>query len=109
MSNMINISKSNSDETLNNNEIVLLDFYANWCGPCKMLSPVLDELAKDNEDKIVIGKVNVDENLDLASTYGIRGIPSIVFFKNGKEVERLVGLKNKKDLQEIIDGYLVKN
>lgn len=106
---MINISKSNSDETLNNNEIVLLDFYANWCGPCKMLSPVLDELAKDNEDKIVIGKVNVDENLDLASTYGIRGIPSIVFFKNGKEVERLVGLKNKKDLQEIIDGYLVKN
>jgi thioredoxin 1 len=104
MKNLIDLNKENTDDVLKNNELVLLDFHATWCGPCKTLNPLLNELAHENEG-IIIGKVNVDENGDLASNYGVRGIPTIIFFKNGKEVDKIVGLKSKSEFQSIIDEY----
>ncbi len=81
----------------------LVDFWAEWCGPCKMLTPVLEELSKENESKINIYKVNVDENQQLAVKFGIKSIPTMLFFKGGEIQEQVVGLKSKSDLQASID------
>ncbi len=81
----------------------LVDFWAEWCGPCKMLTPVLEELSKENESKMNIFKVNVDENQQLAVKFGIRSIPTLLFFKGGEIQEQVVGLKSKSDLQASID------
>lgn len=79
---------------------MILDFWATWCGPCQMVGPMIDELAEEFNDKIIIGKVNVDENSDLPSQYGIRNIPTILFFKGGELVSKLVGAQSKAKLQE---------
>ena len=79
---------------------MILDFWATWCGPCQMIGPMIDELAEEFNDKIIIGKVNVDENSDLPSQYGIRNIPTILFFKGGDMVSKLVGAQSKAKLQE---------
>ncbi len=98
----IEITDGNITEILNNNSIILIDFWAEWCGPCRMLGPVIDSIYNDNED-IVVGKLNVDDNSSSASKYGIKSIPALLFFKNGEIVERAVGFKNKNELQSIID------
>ncbi|MEC7201788.1 MAG: thioredoxin [Verrucomicrobiota bacterium] len=81
----------------------LVDFWAEWCGPCKMLTPVLEKLSKENEGKIQIFKVNVDECQQLAVQFNIRSIPTLLFFKDGQVQEQVVGLKSESDLQASID------
>lgn len=79
---------------------MIVDFWATWCGPCQMIGPMIDELAEEFNGKIIVGKVNVDENSDLPSQYGIRNIPTILFFKGGEMVNKLVGAQSKAKLQE---------
>ena len=88
------------EEVLDSSLPVFVDFYADWCGPCKMMSPVIDKLAEEYEGKIKVGKVNVDENSDLAVRYGIMSIPNMVFFKNGEVADRVVGAIPKPAMKE---------
>jgi len=99
----LEVTNSNVKDVLAQNEITVLDFWAPWCGPCRMLGPIIEELAAANEG-ISIGKVNVDENGELGLTYSVRGIPTIIFFKNGEVVEKIVGVKSKAELQAKIDS-----
>ena len=93
-------NESNFDaEVLQSDLPVFVDFYADWCGPCKMMSPVIDKLADEFAGRIKVGKVNVDENGDLAVKYGIMSIPNMVFFKNGEVVDRIVGAIPKPQMQ----------
>lgn len=85
-------------EVENSNQVVLVDFYADWCGPCKMLGPVIDELAEENDGKSKIAKINVDQQRNLAKRFRVMSVPSILFFKDGKEVDRMVGAQSKEDL-----------
>ncbi len=85
---------------------VLVDFWAEWCGPCRMLAPVIDRVAKANDGKIVVGKMNVDENQTTPQKFGIQGIPTLILFKGGQEVSRLVGFQSQEAIQEIINEAL---
>jgi thioredoxin 1 len=101
---MESLNEANFDEkVVQSSSPALVDFWAEWCGPCKMLTPVLEELSNENESKINIFKVNVDENQQLAVKFGIRSIPTLLLFKGGEIQEQIVGLKSKSDLQASID------
>jgi|SRR5436305_169962 thioredoxin 1 len=102
--NIIYATESNfNEEVLKSGPPVLVDFWAEWCGPCKMLSPVLDELAGEYGGKIKIAKVNIDENPNLATQYKVTAIPTLLLFKNGQVMEQVVGLKSKRDLKASLD------
>lgn len=95
----IKLSTENFEkEVLKSEKPVLVDFYADWCGPCNAMAPVLEELAKELEGKVKVGKINVDENPDIAVEYNVMSIPTLIVFKNEKEEKRLVGLRNKEEL-----------
>lgn len=95
----LKISSENFEkEVLNSNQPVLVDFYADWCGPCKMMAPTIEKLAEELQGKAKVGKINVDENQDLAMKYNIMSIPTIIIFKDGKESKRLVGVRDKNEL-----------
>ncbi len=81
----------------------LIDFWAEWCQPCKMLAPTVEEIAGEYEDRILVGKLNVDDNPATATKYGIRGIPTLLLFKGGHVVQQLVGVKSKAEIKKIID------
>ncbi len=101
------VSDQNFQQTvLNSDKPVLVDFWAPWCGPCRIVGPIIEELAKEYGDKIVVGKLNVDENQQTASTYGVMSIPTLAFFKKGKVVKTLIGAQGKEVLKKAIDEIL---
>ena len=102
MSNVITVTSENFEsEVLNSDKPVLVDFWASWCGPCRMLSPIVDEIAEEVQT-IKIGKVNVDEQQDLAGKFGVMSIPTLILFKNGQPVNKSVGAKSKAALLDFI-------
>jgi thioredoxin 1 len=101
----INLDESNFErEVTRSDKPVLVDFWAQWCGPCKLIAPLLDEIAKENAGTIKVGKVNVDENQSLSSKYNIRAIPSLLLFKNGQLRDQVTGMTSKKDLLSRIEA-----
>jgi len=95
----IELDESNFDREIANSEKpVIVDFWAEWCGPCKMIAPLLDEIAKEKADSVKVAKVNVDNNQSLSFKYNIRAIPSLLFFKNGQLRDQITGMTSKKDL-----------
>ena len=93
-------------DVLQNDKLTVVDFWAEWCGPCKMMNPVLEELSTEYDGKVVISKMNVDENSETPTNFRIRGIPTFVIFKGGKEVGRIVGAQTKTAMKQKIDEFL---
>ena len=103
----LQITDANFEETvLKSNKRVLVDFWAEWCGPCRMLGPIIEELSSDYDGKAIIGKVDVDSNQQFAAQYGVRNIPTVLIFKDGELVNRQVGVSQKNVYSEYIDALL---
>lgn len=100
------ITNTNIDEVLAGGLPVLIDFWATWCGPCRMLSPTVDDIAAEYEGRVVVAKCNVDDCEDVSIRFGIRNIPTLLFFKNGELVDRTVGLQSKQDIAARLDNLL---
>ncbi len=108
--NIIELTDANfQSEVLDHKGVVLVDFWAPWCGPCRMIAPILEELAEEYQGKVKIGKVNVDENQQYARNYGIASIPTLLLFKDGKLVDRAIGAMPKPHLEQFIMGALLSN
>jgi len=107
---MLTLNEQNFSQAVQNgNGVTLVDFWAPWCMPCRMIAPILDRVHRDYHSKIKIGKVNVDENPGLSSKYGVMAIPTLVLFKNGKEVKRVAGVLPERNLKALIDEVISTN
>ena len=93
-------------EVLESDKLVLVDFWAAWCGPCRMVSPIIEQIASEYQDKLKVVKVNVDENTELASQYDIMSIPTVYLFKDGKKVDVMIGVRPKQVFENIIKKYI---
>jgi len=102
----LEVTDANFEELVNAGKPMVLDFWAEWCGPCRMVSPIIDELATEYEGKVTIGKMDVDNNNDVVAQFGIRNIPTILFFKDGKLVDKQVGAAQKSAFVAKIDALL---
>jgi len=100
------ITDSNFDELLKSGKPLVVDFWAEWCGPCKMIGPIVEELSHDYEEKVIIGKLDVDDNNDVTTRFGIRNIPTILFFKDGVQVDKQVGATQKSVMIQKIEALL---
>ncbi|MDA0714269.1 MAG: thioredoxin [Bacteroidetes bacterium] len=103
----VEITTSNFEEVLNTDKPVMIDFWAAWCGPCRMIAPLVDELAEEYKDRAVIAKVDVDSNQEIAMKYGVRNIPTVLFLKNGEVVDKSVGAVPKNVLSDKIDAHIL--
>ena len=109
MSETVNLNKDTFEKVINDSKTpVIVDFWAEWCGPCKMIAPILDEISVELKDKILVTKVNLDENQDLALKYSIRSIPSLLLFEGGSLLDMKVGLLSKTDLLRWIESKVSK-
>ena len=106
MGKTLEITDSNFNDVISKNKTVLVDFWAEWCGPCRMISPVIEELANEYEGKAIIGKLDVDSNQESSVKYGVRSIPTILTFKDGEIIDRQVGAVPKETLTNVIDSQL---
>ncbi|MDL2235865.1 thioredoxin [Christensenellaceae bacterium OttesenSCG-928-L17] len=104
--NILELTKDNFDSTIASSEPVLVDFWATWCGPCRMIGPFIEELADEYKGKAKVGKVNVDEQPELAERYRVMTIPTVMVFKNGEIMEKSVGAKPKQGFADMIDACL---
>jgi thioredoxin 1 len=105
MSELINLNKESFSKVISSeNKTVLIDFWAPWCGPCKALTPILEDIANEKSEQVGVYKVNVDENTDLAQEHGVQSIPTLLLYKNGSLSETIVGLKSKEELIQLIDS-----
>ena len=103
----LEITDSNFEETvLKSDKPVLVDFWAAWCGPCRMVGPIIDELSEEYEGKAVVGKVDIDSNQQYAAEFGVRNIPTVLVFKNGELVDRKVGVSSKNDYAQALDNLI---
>lgn len=103
---MRNVGKEELDNLLTTENVVLVDFFAMWCGPCKMLMPTMEKVAAEFDGKVTIVKVNIDDEPDLAHRYGVQSIPTLIYFKNGKEINRSVGMVVRNDIAASLNVLL---
>ncbi|MBO5340813.1 MAG: thioredoxin [Oscillospiraceae bacterium] len=102
----VHFNKEGFDKALAGGQLIMVDFWADWCGPCKMLSPVIEGLGDEYEGKAIVGKINVDDEQELAIRYGVMSIPTVIFFKDGQEVARKVGVMPAGEFTAVLDNYL---
>ena len=102
----VNVTNDNAKEFMATELPIVLDFSATWCGPCKQLAPIIDELSQEYEGRIAVGKCDIEEADDLTAEYGIRNVPTVIFIKNGQIVDKFVGSKSKGDVQKLFDALL---
>lgn len=102
----IQFTDETAKEAIESGKVVVMDFWATWCGPCMKLGPVVEELAEEYEGRAIVGKINIDDETEIVAENGIRSIPTVLFFKDGKVVDRSVGLVKLSDLKEKLDAIL---
>ncbi|MDR1357106.1 MAG: thioredoxin [Tannerellaceae bacterium] len=102
----LEVTDSNFEELLKSEKPLVIDFWAEWCGPCRMIAPIIDELAEMYDDRVTIGKLDVDSNNDTVALFGVRNIPTILFFKGGEMVDKVVGAAQRSTFVEKIDALL---